>query len=295
MDSGAGPRPHACKPRVRKQKRTSEESEGRARGSPGWGGQRSDLLTKVLREGPAEGSPGSRVREAAPRQRDFGERSSSIRKAFKCPGSKPPLPRGLRASIMSRVPGLSKERLPVPSAAPGVPLPGFNAPRTFEKRSRRRGGHPLPPDHSPKVSRTQQRPSTQRTLMVRGRRVASPFRSQEPPPPPPPPRVSGPHTSGRAVRPLNRAQVGLLFTPTARGRGTGNTNAPIPPHHARSAPNGDARGGPQPTNRNCPGAVPDARSVAPSDWAWPAASLQSNGSAGPSHAGPPLGLGSRGL
>lgn len=41
---------------------------------------------------------------------------------------------------MSRVPGLSKERLPVPSAAPGAPLPGFNAPRTFEKRSRRRGG-----------------------------------------------------------------------------------------------------------------------------------------------------------
>lgn len=47
-------------------------------------------------------------------------------------------------------------------------------------------------------------------------------------------------------------------------------------------------GGPQPANRNCPGAVPDARSVAPCDWACPAAFLQSDGSAGPHTPGHPL-------
>lgn len=54
--------------------------------------------------------------------------------------------------------------------------------------------------------------------MVRGRRVASPCRSQEPPPPPQP-RVSAPHTSSSAVRPLNREQVGPLFTPLLAGGG----------------------------------------------------------------------------
>lgn len=58
-------------------------------------------MTKVFREGPAQGSPERRVREAAPRQGDFGERSSSIRKAFKCPGSEWPLPRSLGASIIT--------------------------------------------------------------------------------------------------------------------------------------------------------------------------------------------------
>lgn len=97
----AGLRHHVCKPCVGKRKHTSEDSEGRGRGSSGWGGQRSDLMTKVFREGPAQGSPERRVREAAPRQGDFGERSSSIRKAFKCPGSEWPLPRSLGASIIT--------------------------------------------------------------------------------------------------------------------------------------------------------------------------------------------------
>lgn len=53
------------------------------------------------------------------------------------------------------------------------PPPRLNAPRTFEKKPRLRGGGvpgcPLLQDHSPKVSRTQQRPSTHRTLMAHGR------------------------------------------------------------------------------------------------------------------------------
>lgn len=102
---------------------------GQGRGSSGWGGQRSDLVTKVFREGPAQGSPGRRVREAAPRQRDFGERSSSIRKAFKCLGSEWPLPRSLGASIIiTRVSSKEGRRPPRPSAAPGGPLPGSTPP-----------------------------------------------------------------------------------------------------------------------------------------------------------------------
>lgn len=97
----AGLRHHVCKPCAGKRKHTSKESEGRDRGSSGWGGQRSDLMTKVFREGPAQGYPERRVREAAPRQGDFGERSSSFRKAFKCPGSEWPLPRSLGASIIT--------------------------------------------------------------------------------------------------------------------------------------------------------------------------------------------------
>ena len=95
--------------------------------------------------------------------------------------------------------------------------------------------------------------------------------------------------------PTNPKQLGPLFTPTSRGRGTGNTNPPIVPYHAPPVPNGDSWGGPQSTNRSCPGAVSNARSVAPSDWSILAPFLQSTGSAGPSYAGPPLCLGCSGL
>lgn len=123
--------------------------------------------------------------------------------------------------------------------------------------------------------------------MVRGRRVASPFRSQEPPPPPQTPSLSASHLQQRG--PPTKPRAGrAAFHPTACGRGTGNTNPPIVPYHALSAPNGDAWGGPQPANRNCPGAVPDARSVAPCDWAGPAVFLQSDASAGPHTLGHPL-------
>lgn len=53
------------------------------------------------------------------------------------------------------------------------------------------------------------------------------------------------------------------------------------PHHAPPLPNGDSWGGQQCTNQSCPGAVPDARSVAPSDWSAVVSLLQSNDSAGP--------------
>lgn len=136
----AGLRHHACKPCVGKRKHTSEESEGRGRGSSGWGGQRSDLMTKVFREGPAQGSPERRVREAAPRRRDFGERSSSIRKAFKCPGSEWPLPRSLGASIITtRVSSEEGRRPSGPSAAPGGPLPGSTPPER-SRSGRAEGG-----------------------------------------------------------------------------------------------------------------------------------------------------------
>ena len=81
------------------------------------------------------------------------------------------------------------------------PPPRLNAPRTFEKRPRlRRGGVPGCPllqDHSPKVSRTQQRPSTHRALMAHGRWVSSPLWAQEPPPPPPTPEFRGLHLKPR--------------------------------------------------------------------------------------------------
>ena len=108
-------------------------------------------------------------------------------------------------------------------------------------------------------------------------------------------RSSEAYTSSCAIRPLPPKRVRLLFTPTSRGRGTGNTNPPIVPHHAPAVPNGGSRGGPHFTNRSCPGAVTDARSVAPPDWSVLAPFLQSNGSAGPSHLGPPLCLGWSGL
>lgn len=180
---------------------------------------------------------------------------------------------------------------------PSLP-PRLNAPRTFEKRPRLwRGGRPGVPAPPESLTKGQQdaaeaqhpqgphgvRPVSLKSLLIAGAASA-------------PPRLdSAPHTSSRAVRPLPPKQVGPLFTPTSRGRGTGNTNPPIVPHHAPPLPNGDSWGGPHSTNRSCPGAVPDARSVAPSDWSSVASVLQSNGSAGPSHAGPPLCQGSFGL
>lgn len=77
------------------------------------------------------------------------------------------------------------------------------------------------PAHSPKVSRTQQRPNTHRTLMVSGRRVASPLQSQEPPPPPHP-ESSGPHTSNRAVDPPTKPRAGrAAFSPRCLRAGDG--------------------------------------------------------------------------
>lgn len=181
-----------------------------------------------------------------------------------------------------------------PTAGPNIPNPWFNAPRTFEKRPSWRRGVTCPPrslTEGQQDAAEAQHPQgphgawrvSLKSLLTAGAASA------------PPPRSSDPHTSGRAVRPLHPKQVGPLFTPTARGRGTGNTNPPIAPHHAPSVPNGYAWWGPQSTNRSCPGAVSEARSVAPSDWFRVAAFLQSNGSAGPSHAGPPLCLGRLGL
>lgn len=139
----AGLRPRACKPCFGKRKHTSEGSESRGRGSSGCGGQRSYLLTKVFREGPAQGSPGRRVREAAPCQRDFGERSCSIRKAFKCPGPEWPLPRSLGASIIiTRVSLEEGRRPPAPSAAPGGPLPGSTPPERSRSGRAEGGGAP---------------------------------------------------------------------------------------------------------------------------------------------------------
>lgn len=101
--------------------------------------------------------------------------------------------------------------------------PELNAPRTFEKRPRlRRGGvqgGPLLQDHSPKVSRTQQRPSTHRALMAHGRWVSSPLWSQEPPPPPTPTPGFDPHTSSLAIRPLPPSRSGRFSPPLLEGGG----------------------------------------------------------------------------
>lgn len=233
----------------------------------------------------------SRVREAAPRQRDFGERSSSIRRVFKYRGSKSPLPRGLRARHHHPSPLRGKDIVPGPSVAPGIPLPGSTPQeRSRSGRAGRWGGARSLTEGQQDAAEAQHPqdphgawPESRKSFSVAGAASTPPTRSL---------RSShlqqrGPPTKPRAGR--------AAFHPTACGRGTGNTNPPIVPHHALSAPNGDAWGGPQLANRNCPGAVPDARSVAPFDWVCPAAFLQSNGSAGPSHTGPPLGLGSLGL
>lgn len=178
------------------------------------------------------------------------------------------------------------------------PPPRLNAPRTFEKGPRlRRGG-----SRGARSSRITHRRSAGRS---RGPAPTGPSwrtagESQVPFDlwsrlRPPLRRSPEACTSSCAIRPLPPKRVRPLFTPTSRGRGTGNTNPPIVPHHAPAVPNGGSRGGPQFTNRSCPGAVPDARSVAPPDWSVLAPFLQSNGSAGPSHLGPPLCLGWSGL
>lgn len=180
------------------------------------------------------------------------------------------------------------------------PPPRLNAPRTFEKRPRLRrgGGRPGVPAPPGSLTEGQQdaaeaqhpqdphgaRPVSLKSPLSSGAASAPLLR-----------RSSEAYTSSRAIRPLPPEQVRPLFTPTSRGRGTGNTNPPIVPHHAPVVPNGDSLGGPQFTNRSCPGAVPDARSVAPPDWPVLAPFPQSNGSAGPSHSGPPLCLGCSGL
>ena len=179
------------------------------------------------------------------------------------------------------------------------PPPRLNAPRTFEKKPRLRGGGrpgvPAPPgsltegqQDAAEAQHPQDphgaRPVSLKSPLSSGAASAPLLR-----------RSSEAYTSSRAIRPLPPEQVRPLFTPTSRGRGTGNTNPPIVPHHAPVVPNGESLGGPQFTNRSCPGAVPDARSVAPPDWPVLALFLQSNGSAGPSHSGPPLCLGGSGL
>lgn len=57
--------------------------------------------------------------------------------------------------------------------------------------------------------------------MVRGRRVASPLRSQEPPPPPHP-ESSGPHTSSRTADPPTKPRAGrAAFSPRCLRAGDG--------------------------------------------------------------------------
>lgn len=112
--------------------------------------------------------------------------------------------------------------------------PELNAPRTFEKRPRlRRGGvqgGPLLQDHSPKVSRTQQRPSTHRALMAHGRWVSSPLWSQEPPPPPPLRQAS--ILTPQALRSAHYPQAGrAAFHPHFSRAGDGkheSTNRAVP-------------------------------------------------------------------
>lgn len=103
------------------------------------------------------------------------------------------------------------------------PPPWLNAPRTFEKRPRLstgggRGivrGFPLLWDHSPKVSSTQQRPSTHKALMARGRSLK--FLLIVGAASAPPPLGSEDQTSSRAIRPLVPKHVGPLFTPLLEG------------------------------------------------------------------------------
>lgn len=179
------------------------------------------------------------------------------------------------------------------SAAPGAPLPGSTPPE--RSRSGRAGGGGAPAAARSLTEGQQDAAEAQHPQDPHGARTASRKSSSVAgAASAPTPSLRSSHLQPRGP-PTNPRAGRAAFHRTACGRGTGNTNTPIAPHHALPAPNGDARGGPQPTNRNCPGAVPDARSVAPSDWARPAAVLQSHGSAGLSHAGPPPGLGSRGL
>lgn len=183
---------------------------------------------------------------------------------------------------------------PGPSVAPSAPLPGSTPQERSRSGREEMGGAPaaaLSLTEGQQDAAEAQHPQDPHGAWPASRKSFSVAGAASTPPTP---SLSSSHLQQRG--PPTKPRAGrAAFHPTACGRGTGNTNPPIVPHHALSAPNGDARGGPQPANRNCPGAVPDARSVAPFDWACPAAFLQSNGSAGPSHAGPPLGLGSLGL
>lgn len=230
----------------------------------------------------------------------------------------------------TRVPQLAGSKVAAADAGPargptsGRDLRGLNNHRVFLPSGRGRVSNPWPLSRKGGVSQARSRDRRPRNLREAARGRGRPLprvthrrsagRSTGPAPTGPSWRAAGeshvpfdrrsrlrpptsgsdPHTSSRAVRPLHPKQVWPLFTPTYRGRGTGNTNQPIAPHHAPSVPNGNARGGPQSTNRSCPGAVAAARSVAPLDWSHVAVFVQSQGSAGPSHGRPPLCLGSLG-
>lgn len=65
--------------------------------------------------------------------------------------------------------------------------------------------------------------------------------------------------------PTTPKQVGPLFTPTSRGRGTGNTNPPIVPYHAPPVPNGDSWGG----DRSAPIGAVQVRCPMPEAWLLP--------------------------
>lgn len=112
---------------------------------------------------------------------------------------------------------------PGPNGGPVIPLLGSTPPEP-SRRSRAWGmgggvrGCPLLWDHSPKVSRTQQRPSTHRALMARGRwesQVPLDRRSRLHPPP----RGSDPHTTSRAVRPLPPNRSGRFSPQPLAGGG----------------------------------------------------------------------------
>ncbi|KAB1270548.1 hypothetical protein Cadr_000017104 [Camelus dromedarius] len=143
--------------------------------------------------------------------------------------------------------------------------PRLNVPRTFEKRPRlRREGV--------RSSRITHRRSAKRS---RGPAPTGPsFPSVRRSRLHPPTTELGSSHLKPCDPPTTRKQVRRLFTPTSRGRGTGNTNPPIVPHHAPPAPNGDSLGGPQPTNQSCPGPVPNARSDRP--FAWDAVASKGN-------------------
>lgn len=178
------------------------------------------------------------------------------------------------------------------------PPPRLNAPRTFEKGPRlRRGGPGVPAPPGSLTEGQQDAAEAQHPQGPHGARPAS---------------LKSPLISGAASAP-HYAGVPRLAPQAARSAhyppsGSGRFSPPLLAGGGRETrthqscrtthplyPIGGSRGGPQFTNRSCPGAVPDARSVAPPDWSVLAPFLQSNGSAGPSHLGPPLCLGWSGL
>lgn len=99
------------------------------------------MMTKVLR-GALARLPDSRVREAAPRQPDFGARSSSIRRAFKRPGAKSPLPTGLRASIITRVSFEGRKWTLDPLQTPASPTQAQRPKNVREADAQKGGGAP---------------------------------------------------------------------------------------------------------------------------------------------------------